>query len=180
MTLPLCFFRNVHQSFFGNLTISIICQKTKTLIYLIYDNSDINVKCLVPVNDPLPQSPSSCGPPYCLPLTCLSFPPWVPLLLWSFLPHTRHCQPAILFISLFFISTWKQIHFFFLFYLSGWLIYEIEMQWSSKHGGHIAFSQMFPPWGNKYVKWHTNIFFLKEHSGFTSISYKHRFWLTAS
>lgn len=70
--------------------------------------------------------------------------------------------------------------FFFKFYLSDWLIYEIEMQWSSKHGGHIAFSQMFPPWGNKYVKWHTNTFFLKEHSGFTSISYKHRFWLTAS
>lgn len=106
---------------FGNLTISIICQKTKTLIYLIYDNSDINVKCLVPVNDPLPQSPSSCDPPYCLPLTCLSSPLWVPLLLWSFLPHTRHCQPAILFISLFFISTWKQIHFFFLI-LSQWLI----------------------------------------------------------
>lgn len=101
-------------------------------------------------------------------------PPLVIFATYSSLSTCNFIYIVILYLYM------KTNSFFFKFYLSDWLIYEIEMQWSSKHGGHIAFSQMFPPWGNKYVKWHTNTFFLKEHSGFTSISYKHRFWLTAS
>lgn len=106
----------------------------------------------------------------------LGSPP--PLVIFATYSSLSTCN--FIYIVILYLYMKTNSFFYFLFYLSGWLIYEIEMQWSSKHGGHIAFSQMFPPWGNKYVKWHTNIFFLKEHSGFTSISHKHRFWLTAS
>lgn len=106
----------------------------------------------------------------------LGSPP--PLVIFATYSSLSTCN--FIYIVILYLYMKTNSFFSFKFYLSGWLIYEIEMQWSSKHGGHIAFSQMFPPWGNKYVKWHTNTFFLKEHSGFTSISYKHRFWLTAS
>lgn len=129
-----------------------------------------------PCQWPLPRSPSSCDPPYCPLLTCLSSPLWVPLLLYSFLPHTRHCQPAILFIiPLFFICTWQQIHFFFLI-LSQWLI----VLWN---GNAMIFKtwkthKFFSLWDN--LSNDTQIFFLQRHSGFKSIHYKHEFRLPAS
>lgn len=105
----------------------------------------------------------------------LGSPP--PLVIFATYSSLSTCN----FIYIVILYLYMKTNSFFFLILSQWLInLWIEMQWSSKHGGHIAFSQMFPPWGNKYVKWHTNTFFLKEHSGFTSISYKHRFCLTAS
>lgn len=124
MTLPLCFFRNVHQSFFGNLTISIICQKTKTLIYLIYDNSDINVKCLVPVNDrqwpPTSESlflRSSLLPSFDLSLfSSLGSPP--PLVIFATYSSLSTCN----FIYIVILYLYMKTNSFFFFILSQWLI----------------------------------------------------------